>query len=73
MLPIILFGRRVRRLARASQDRVADTGAYVDEAIHEIRTVQAYAHEPQDRRRVRCIASRRPLPQACGASASARC
>ena len=50
VLPIILFGRRVRRLARASQDRVADTGAYVDEAIHEIRTVQAYVHEQGDRR-----------------------
>jgi ATP-binding cassette subfamily B protein len=50
VLPIIIFGRRVRRLSRASQDRVADTGAYVDEAIHEIRTVQAYAHEPEDRR-----------------------
>src|SRR5437764_10621618 len=50
LLPIILFGRRVRRLSRASQDRVADTGAYVDEAIHEVRTVQAYAHEPEDRR-----------------------
>jgi ATP-binding cassette subfamily B protein len=49
LVPIILFGRRVRRLARASQDRVADTGAYVDESIHEIRTVQAYAHEPEDR------------------------
>ena len=49
VLPIVLFGRRVRRLSRTSQDRVADTGAYVDEAIHEIRTVQAYAHEPQDR------------------------
>ena len=49
LLPIIVFGRRVRRLSRASQDRVADTGAYVDEAIHEIRTVQAYVHERQDR------------------------
>ena len=49
VVPIILFGRRVRRLARTSQDRVADTGAYVDESIHEIRTVQAYAHEPEDR------------------------
>jgi ATP-binding cassette subfamily B protein len=49
LLPIILFGRRVRRLSRASQDRVADTGAYVDEAVHEIRTLQAYGHEPQDR------------------------
>jgi ATP-binding cassette subfamily B protein len=49
LLPIILFGRRVRRLARTSQDRVADTGAYVDEAIHEIRIVQSYVHEPEDR------------------------
>ena len=49
--PIILFGRRVRRLARASQDRVGDVGAYVDEALHEIRTVQAYGHEAIDRSR----------------------
>ena len=49
--PILLFGRRVRRLARASQDRIGDVGAYVDEALHEIRTVQAYGHEPEDRRR----------------------
>jgi ATP-binding cassette subfamily B protein len=47
--PIVLFGRRVRRLARASQDRIGDVGAYVDEALHEIRTVQAYGHEPVDR------------------------
>ena len=49
--PILLFGRRVRRLARASQDRVGDVGAYVDEALHEIRTVQAYGHEAVDRSR----------------------
>jgi ATP-binding cassette subfamily B protein len=48
--PIVVFGRRVRRLARASQDRVADLGSYVDEALHEIRTVQAYGHEGEDRR-----------------------
>ena len=34
VVPIILFGRRVRKLARASQDRVGDVGAYVDEALH---------------------------------------
>ncbi|HQR12073.1 MAG TPA: ABC transporter transmembrane domain-containing protein [Casimicrobiaceae bacterium] len=50
VVPIILFGRRVRKLARASQDRVGDVGAYVDEALHEIRTVQAYGHEAEDRR-----------------------
>jgi len=47
--PIALFGRRVRRLSRASQDRIADLGAYLDEALHEIRTVQAYGHEQADR------------------------
>jgi len=47
--PIALFGRRVRLLSRASQDRVADLGTYVDETLHEIRTVQAYGHEAQDR------------------------
>jgi ATP-binding cassette subfamily B protein len=50
LLPILLLGRRVRRLSRESQDRVADVSAYVDEALHEIRTVQAYAHEDADRR-----------------------
>jgi ATP-binding cassette subfamily B protein len=50
IVPILLFGRRVRRLARTSQDRVGDVGAYIDEALHEIRTVQAYGHEPEDRR-----------------------
>jgi ATP-binding cassette subfamily B protein len=49
LAPILLLGRRVRRLSRANQDRVADVSAYVDEAVHEIRTVQAYAHEGEDR------------------------
>lgn len=49
IVPILLFGRRVRKLSRASQDRVADVGAYIDEALHEIRTVQAYGHEERDR------------------------
>ena len=50
VVPIILFGRRVRRLSRATQDRVGDVGAFLDESLHEIRTVQAYGHEAQDRR-----------------------
>ena len=49
LIPILLLGARVRRLSRDGQDRVADVSAYVDEAVHEIRTVQAYAHEAADR------------------------
>ena len=51
LAPILLIGRRVRRLSRENQDRVADVSSYVDEAIHEIRTVQAYVHEDEDRTR----------------------
>jgi ATP-binding cassette subfamily B protein len=49
LVPILLLGRGVRRLSRANQDRVADVSAYIDEAVHEVRTVQAYAHEDADR------------------------
>ena len=45
LLPIGLLGLRVRRLSRAVQDRVADVSSHVDETLHEIRTVQAFAHE----------------------------
>jgi ATP-binding cassette subfamily B protein len=50
LVPILLLGRKVRRLSRDNQDRVAEVSAYVDESIHEIRTVQAYGHEAADRR-----------------------
>ena len=49
--PILLYGRRVRKLSRASQDRVAEVSAYIDETLHEIRTVQSYGHEAEDRAR----------------------
>ncbi len=51
ILPLWLIGYRVRRLSRASQDRIADVGAYVDEVLHAIRTVQAFCHEAVDRAR----------------------
>ncbi|VXD02055.1 ABC transporter ATP-binding protein [Pseudomonas sp. 8Z] len=49
--PILLFGRRVRALSRQSQDRVADVGSYVGEALAQIKTVQAYNHQNEDKRR----------------------
>ncbi|MDJ0942491.1 MAG: ABC transporter transmembrane domain-containing protein [Kiloniellales bacterium] len=50
LLPILIYGRKVRRLSRITQDRVADVGVYINESIGEIRTVQAFGHEPEDRR-----------------------
>jgi ATP-binding cassette subfamily B protein len=51
VLPILLFGRRVRALSRQSQDRVADVGSYVGETLGQIKTVQAYNHQQQDKLR----------------------
>nr|BBJ02215.1 ABC transporter ATP-binding protein/permease [Marinobacter nauticus] len=48
--PILFFGRRVRQLSRLSQDRVADVGSYVGENLSQIKTVQAFNHQPHDRR-----------------------
>ncbi|WP_394558445.1 ABC transporter transmembrane domain-containing protein [Aquipseudomonas alcaligenes] len=49
--PILLFGRRVRALSRQSQDRVADVGSYIGETLGQIKTVQAYNHQAQDKAR----------------------
>ena len=51
VLPLILFGRWVRRLSRASQDRLADTSAFGSESLNAIQTVQAFTHEELDRER----------------------
>ncbi|MCC9620067.1 ATP-binding cassette domain-containing protein [Thalassospira sp. MA62] len=45
VVPIIGYGRRVRRLSRESQDRVADVSAFSEETLNALRTVQAYTHE----------------------------
>jgi ATP-binding cassette subfamily B protein len=49
LVPILVLGRRVRRLSRDGQDRVAEVSSYIDEAVHEVRTVQAYVHEDAER------------------------
>ncbi len=51
LIPILVLGRKVRGLSRASQDRVADVGAYAEESLGAIRTVQAFGHEGLDRER----------------------
>ena len=50
IVPVIVFGRMVRRLARASQDRIADTASHATETISAMQTVQSFNHENEDRR-----------------------
>jgi ATP-binding cassette subfamily B protein len=48
VLPSLLFGRRVRRLSRASQDRVADSSAIAAEVLNSIPVVQGFVQEPRE-------------------------
>ncbi|MBU2964407.1 ABC transporter transmembrane domain-containing protein [Amphritea sp. 2_MG-2023] len=50
LLPILIFGRKVRKLARQSQDSIADVGSYAGEAIQQIKTVQSYTQEAHESR-----------------------
>src|SRR4051812_9773829 len=45
VVPLVAFGRWVRRLSRGAQDTLADASAYAAELIGAIRTVQAYTNE----------------------------
>jgi ATP-binding cassette subfamily B protein len=46
VIPLVAFGRWVRRLTRRAQDRLGEAAAYVGELVGSIRTVQAYTSEP---------------------------
>jgi ATP-binding cassette subfamily B protein len=51
IVPLIVLGRRVRRLSRTSQDRIADTSGIADETLNSIQTVQAFTLEEINQRR----------------------
>jgi len=51
VLPSLYFGRRVRRLSRASQDRVADSSAIAAEVLNAIPVVQSYTQEARESER----------------------
>ncbi len=50
-LPTLIFGRRVRKLSRASQDRVADSSAIAAEVLSAIPVVQSYVQESREAQR----------------------
>ncbi|AXK38683.1 ABC transporter transmembrane domain-containing protein [Crenobacter cavernae] len=51
VLPIVVFGRRVRRLSKSSQDRIADSSAIAGETLNAVPTVQAFGQEPYETER----------------------
>ena len=51
VLPLWALGRRVRKMSRASQDKVADTSAMAGEVLNAMTTVQAFVREPHEQKR----------------------
>jgi len=51
VLPVIVGSRRIRKVSRSSQDRVADANALAAETLGAVRTVQAHAREDYERGR----------------------
>jgi ATP-binding cassette subfamily B protein len=48
VLPIMIFGRRIRTISRDSQDRVADVGAMVTEVLSAMKVVQSFGQQPRE-------------------------
>lgn len=49
VVPILVLGRRVRKLSRENQDWIAASSGNASEALTSVQTVQAYTHEVQSR------------------------
>ena len=48
LLPMAIYGRRLRTLSRKSQDTVADIGTYAGEIVQNIKIVQSFTREPEE-------------------------
>ena len=48
VVPIVIGGRRLQKISRSAQDRVADANALANETLGAVRTVQAHAREPYE-------------------------
>ncbi|MEO0061763.1 MAG: Multidrug resistance transporter ATP-binding and permease protein [Pseudomonadota bacterium] len=51
LLPIVIFGRRLRKLSRVSQDRVGEIGAHVAEVLGAMKIVQGFNQEAREQAR----------------------
>ena len=71
ILPMVIAGRRIRNLSRASQDRIADVGTTVSETLGAMKIVQAFGQEAREAEPLRCCGRER-LHRRQAADAGAR-
>ncbi|WP_340313109.1 ABC transporter transmembrane domain-containing protein [Rhizorhabdus argentea] len=55
LLPVIVMGRRLRRLSQSTQDRIADVGATVSETLRAMKIVQAFGQEAREAQRFEAV------------------
>jgi ATP-binding cassette subfamily B protein len=58
IVPIVGLGRRVRRISRSTQDRIADVGAIAAETLGAMKIVQAFGQEEREAERFRAAVER---------------
>lgn len=51
VFPILYYGKKVRNLSRLTQDKIAGVGTYVSEALLNIKILQSFHHQDEDKRR----------------------
>jgi len=55
LLPVIVMGRRLRKLSRSTQDRLADVGATVSETLGAMKIVQGFGQESREAERFEAV------------------
>ena len=70
VVPIVAFGRSVRRRTRRAQDALADAAAFAGEQIGAVRVLQAFTNERAAAKRFSCAAARATAAPIDGASRS---
>ena len=58
IVPIVIFGRKIRAVSRSSQDRIADVGAYVTEVLSAMKIVQSFGQERREGERFAAVVER---------------
>ena len=58
LAPIVFFGRKIRKVSRSNQDRVADVGAYVTEVLSAMPIVQSFGQEAREGKRFAGVVER---------------
>ena len=64
IVPILMLGRRLRKLSRENQDWIADSSGNASEALTSVQTIQAFTHEDASRARFGDVTEKKAIASA---------